>query len=416
MNFENHPCFNEKARHKFGRIHLPIAPKCNIQCNYCNRKYDCVNESRPGVASVVLSPKQAVHYLDKVFERQTNISVVGIAGPGDPFANPDETMETLHLVRNKYPDMLLCVSTNGLNLSGFVPELASLNTSHVTVTLNAIDPEIGSRIYSSVFYEGRIRNGIEGAKILLEHQIDAIKRLKEYGITVKINSVFVPGINDGHIIEVIKRVRELGAEIVNIIPLLPTKDTAFENLSEPKAGQIARLRLEAGKILPQMSHCARCRADAAGLINENMKDEIITLLGEASRIKHDNVDDGVAVNGRLVAVVSEDGININEHLGRADEVLIYEVNGGIPKFLGKKQIPISFGEEKWENYREALVGCKAIFVSAAGEFPIKKLFGSGIRVVVTEGIIEDVIRSYFAENRLETNENFECTGCSPVET
>ncbi|MGV8144026.1 MAG: nitrogenase molybdenum-iron cofactor biosynthesis protein, partial [Methanothermobacter sp.] len=26
-----HPCFNEKIHDKVGRIHVPIAPKCNIQ-------------------------------------------------------------------------------------------------------------------------------------------------------------------------------------------------------------------------------------------------------------------------------------------------------------------------------------------------------------------------------------------------
>ncbi len=51
-----HPCFNEEAKHTSARVHLPVAPKCNIQCNYCNRKFDCVNESRPGVTSSVLAP------------------------------------------------------------------------------------------------------------------------------------------------------------------------------------------------------------------------------------------------------------------------------------------------------------------------------------------------------------------------
>ena len=112
MDLKNHPCFNDKVRHLFARVHLPVAPKCNVQCNFCNRKFDCVNESRPGVSSAVLSPGQALAYLEKMMEKMPNISVVGIAGPGDPFANPDETMETLRRVRERYPEMLLCVATN----------------------------------------------------------------------------------------------------------------------------------------------------------------------------------------------------------------------------------------------------------------------------------------------------------------
>ncbi|MDP2253393.1 MAG: nitrogenase cofactor biosynthesis protein NifB, partial [Thiobacillus sp.] len=56
----NHPCYSEQAHHYFARMHVAVAPACNIQCHYCNRKYDCSNESRPGVVSEVLTPQQAV--------------------------------------------------------------------------------------------------------------------------------------------------------------------------------------------------------------------------------------------------------------------------------------------------------------------------------------------------------------------
>ena len=124
LDLTQHPCFNSDVRHTTGRIHLPVAPKCNIQCNYCDRKFDCMNESRPGVTSAVLEPKQALAYLDKVLERVPQLKVVGIAGPGDPFASPDETLETLRLVREKYPEMLLCVASNGLNVAPYAEELA----------------------------------------------------------------------------------------------------------------------------------------------------------------------------------------------------------------------------------------------------------------------------------------------------
>ena len=77
-----HPCYNRDAHREFARMHVPVAPRCNIQCNYCNRKYDCCNESRPGVTSEVLSPEQAADKVAYVRERIPNLSVVGIAGPG----------------------------------------------------------------------------------------------------------------------------------------------------------------------------------------------------------------------------------------------------------------------------------------------------------------------------------------------
>ena len=57
---QEHPCFSEKACHTFGRCHIPVAPKCNIQCNYCIRDFDCVNESRPGVTTRVLNPDESI--------------------------------------------------------------------------------------------------------------------------------------------------------------------------------------------------------------------------------------------------------------------------------------------------------------------------------------------------------------------
>ena len=191
-DFNRHPCFNVQAKGQYGRVHLPVAPKCNIQCNYCNRKYDCVNESRPGVTSTLLSPDQALVYMGRVLEREPRISVAGIAGPGDPFANPDETLETMRLIRRHYPDTILCLSSNGMNLAPHVPELAAIGVSHVTVTVNAVDPTISQQIYAWVRDGKVIYRGRQAAELLLARQLEAIRLLKEHGVTVKVNTIVNP--------------------------------------------------------------------------------------------------------------------------------------------------------------------------------------------------------------------------------
>src|SRR5512139_3406369 len=113
---KNHPCYSEEAHHHYARMHVAVAPACNIQCNYCNRKFDCANESRPGVVSERLTPAQAVHKVLAVAAEVPNLSVVGIAGPGDPLANPEKTFATLEGIRRAAPDLRLCLSTNGLAL------------------------------------------------------------------------------------------------------------------------------------------------------------------------------------------------------------------------------------------------------------------------------------------------------------
>ena len=66
------------------------------------------NQFGPGSAT------QAIAYLEQVLEAEPRITVAGIAGPGDPFANPKETMETLRLIRQRFPELLLCLASNGL--------------------------------------------------------------------------------------------------------------------------------------------------------------------------------------------------------------------------------------------------------------------------------------------------------------
>ena len=272
INRSNHPCFNDKAKHIFGRVHLPVAPDCNIQCNFCNRKYDCVNESRPGVTSALLSPYQALHYLEYVIEKNPAISVVGIAGPGDPFANAEETMKTLELIREKYPEIILCLSTNGLNINPYIERIAELNVSHVTITVNAVDFEVGVKIYSWIRYQKKIYNPDKGFEILLDNQLKAISSLKERGVAVKVNSVIIPGINDHHLENVAKRVSKLGADIMNCIPYYTTKGTVFENIKEPFPESVLEIREKASKYISQMRHCVRCRADAVGLLGKDNRE------------------------------------------------------------------------------------------------------------------------------------------------
>jgi nitrogen fixation protein NifB len=282
VNLNNHPCFNVDVKRLFGRVHLPVAPRCNIKCNYCNRKYDCVNESRPGVASAVLSPPQALTYLENVLEAEPRIKVAGIAGPGDPFANAAETMETLHLVRKRYPDIILCLSTNGLNILPYIKQLVELSVSHVTVTVNGVSPQIIKDFYAYV-REGRVvYRGINAAEFLLRRQLAAITCLKKQGITVKVNTVVVPGKNDFHIEEIAAAMKNLNVDYLNCLPLLPNENTTFNDIPEPEPQLMDELRKKADQYLPQMRHCTRCRADSVGILgNDDSKQmhKFISLTG-----------------------------------------------------------------------------------------------------------------------------------------
>jgi nitrogen fixation protein NifB len=201
-----------------------------------------------------------------LFRKRSDISVVGIAGPGDPLCEPERTIETLRAVQSAYPGLLLCVSTNGLNVPDYVDDLADSGVTHVTVTVNAVDPEIGQLIYSWAKVKNVVYRGIKAARILLARQREAIQRLKERDLMVKVNTVVIPGINTDHIESIAQEVAELGADVMNCITMIPVEDTPFVHLGAPTDEVMSHVRDFASLHIPQMFHCRRCRADAIGLL------------------------------------------------------------------------------------------------------------------------------------------------------
>jgi nitrogen fixation protein NifB len=390
LELDRHPCFNVKAKGECGRIHLPIAPACNIKCNYCNRKYDCVNESRPGVTSAVLTPLQALHYLERVMEREPSITVVGIAGPGDPMANTDETLETLRLVRSRFPHMLFCLASNGLGLPAHVDELADLGVTHVTVTINAINPAIGRRIYAWVRDGKVIYRGIEAAELLLERQLEAVKALKARGIPVKVNTIVIPGINDGHVLEVARAMADLGVDILNCMPVFPNADTPFENVPEPTHDQISSIRDAAGELLPQMHHCTRCRADAVGLLDDDRTADFRETMADCA------AEQSFLPERPYVAVATLEGMLVNQHLGEVGRFQIWERNGEGFRRVGERLAPEpGGGVRRWMDLAEVLEDCRAVLVSGIGDNPRAVLTRAGIVPVEMSGFIEEGLEAVY---------------------
>lgn len=385
-----HPCFNEEARHTHARVHLPVAPQCNIQCNYCNRKYDCVNESRPGVTSSVLTPIQAAGYLKALSDRMDNLSVVGIAGPGDPFANPEETLETMRRVKADFPDKIFCLSTNGLNLEPYIDEIARLGVTHVTLTINAVDPTVTAKIYKWVRYEKHVYRGEDGARLLLNRQLACIPRLKAKGITVKINSILIPGINENHIEEVAKVCANLGADVINCIPLIPTLDTPFENVEKPDSKMLFRVRTLAAAHLTLMSHCARCRADAAGLLGQDLT-EIHALMKEyATRL------DMTIEDRPYVAVATNEGLLVNLHLGEARSLNIFRQTPNGYQLVEERLAPApGSGDQRWVDLARLLCDCRALLVSGVGETPKSILKAGKVHVVEMTGLIDEGLEGIY---------------------
>ena len=66
-----------------------------------------------------------------------------------------------------------------------------------------------------------------------------------------------------------RKVKELGAFVMNVMPLIPQADFAGVVPATPVEMEVVRKANE--RIIGQFRHCRQCRADAAGLIGEDVK-------------------------------------------------------------------------------------------------------------------------------------------------
>ncbi|MBB3266417.1 nitrogen fixation protein NifB [Azospirillum sp. OGB3] len=436
---KNHPCYSEEAHHYFARMHVAVAPACNIQCNYCNRKYDCSNESRPGVVSEKLTPDQALRKIMAVAKEIPQLSVIGIAGPGDSLAaGGRNTFKTFEMLAKKAPDLKLCLSTNGLALPDHVDTIANYNIDHVTITINMVDPEVGQHIYPWIFHDHKRWTGLDAAKILHERQMLGLEMLTSRGILVKVNSVMIPGINDEHLMDVNKAVKSRGAFLHNIMPLIsdPAHGTHFGLTGQrgPTAQELKVLQDQCEGGAKLMRHCRQCRADAVGLLGEDRGSEFtidrIDAMGEveydqeAARTYREHVEGeragrhaakaaaqadvagtvGTDVQPILIAVATKGGERINEHFGHAKEFQIYEVGPKGAKFVGHRRVDQyceggSGDEDALGGVLSAINDCTAVFVAKIGGCPSQNLKDAGIEPVDRFAFeyIEESALTYFKD-------------------
>ncbi len=406
-----HPCYSFAAHHKYARMHLPVAPVCNISCNYCNRKYDCVNESRPGVTSEILTPAQSLEKFIRVKAALPHLSVVGIAGPGDALANWEAVTGSIRLIKAESPETIFCLSTNGLMLPRYGQDIIDLGIKHVTVTVNCLEPAIGAKIYRHVYYLGKYYAGESAAELLIGNQLAGIKLLAGNGILVKVNIVMIKGINDEHIPAVVKKVKSLGALMTNIMPLIPAPGSVFEGFSQTSRKEVNAMRDLCQPDITQMRHCQQCRADAIGLLAEDQSHRFRSPKPEAARCNR-------PARVYKIAVTSKYKKLVDLHYGHAEEFHIYETDGMNTRFIESRPTrKYCLGMENCdeaETKKDALIAgvadCDAVLTMRIGYEAQKRLLGHGIPVVESCTSVEEGLQQAFHQLRHAERPEPECSG------
>jgi nitrogen fixation protein NifB len=151
------------------------------------------------------------------------------------------------------------VSTNGLLLEERLPLLLEAGVSALTVTVNAPEARVGQQIYAWVRYQGKTYRGQEGAEVLIAHQMQGIRAALGAGLTLKVNTVLIPGVNDEHVVRLARRLKEMGVGLMNLMPLIPAGQ--MRERAAPTCDELRKARADCEAVLPQFRLCEHCRAD-----------------------------------------------------------------------------------------------------------------------------------------------------------
>jgi nitrogen fixation protein NifB len=293
----------------------------------------------------------------------------------------------------------------------------------VTVTVNAIDPDVGARFHPWIFFRGRKLEGREAARILSQRQLEGIAALRDRGVLCKVNSVVVPGLNDGHLPAVSRAVRALGAFVHNVMPLIsaPEHGTRFgvEGRRGPTAQELEAVQEACAGGAKVMRHCRQCRADAVGLLGEDRHASFplaeVAAAPEppppalaaslAGRDAYRRAADGrralladardaalaalagfpSALRGRVAVATRGEGL-VNQHFGHAREFLVYDVSRAGAQLVGLRKVDAyctgGDGDERTlDVVVRALEGCDAVLVAKVGRCPRETLATAGIEPV-----------------------------------
>jgi Nif-specific regulatory protein len=278
------PCVRDAGGGR-AALRLPVAPRCNAQCSFCDRERDCTLHGSEGDPTVLLSPQQAVEFAREALRTEPGISSVGITGPGEPLANPEATFRTLERLRDQLPDLPRFVGTNGLALVEHVDELARLGVALVIVTINGLRPEVVARLVEWVQGPDGVVGGREAAEWLIARQLAGVRAASERGIAVRVHFLLFPGINDGEVEAVAEATAAAGAGHFHVQPFTTSAAVRppFAALSAPSVRELQRAREAAARHLTLVQQCSRCASDALGCPEAVEQAPVRALLERSSR-------------------------------------------------------------------------------------------------------------------------------------
>ncbi|BEQ13915.1 NifB/NifX family molybdenum-iron cluster-binding protein [Desulfoferula mesophila] len=363
---ENYCADNLKAS---GRVHLPTAPKALARGRF----------SPEAALPRALTPDQALNWLEYLAGQGHRVKVINLNGPGDPMATPELTLLTLNLLRDHYPGVSLCLTTLGIGAAAYAKELARQNLAHVSILMDAVEPEVAQGIYAWIRPGTKTLPLAEAAALLVAEQAAAIQALAEAGVRVLVKTTVYPGINSQHIAAIAAKAAELGASEMKLFPFVAKGEDSPRPRDEATPEELSELAAQANKHLPTiLMDLATCQEMIENEFSAEVAEQAV-LPKPSPKRPH-------------LAVCSSDGFVVDTHLGQAYQFLIYGPKNGPVSLLEARPAPEpGAGDGRWQQVALLLSDCFAVLASAAGENPKRILAEKGLAVLTQEGNVEGLV-------------------------
>lgn len=156
---------------KASYLRVSVTDRCNLRCTYCAGAGDFIPHPD------ILRYEEIITFMDMA--RNMGIEKVRFTG-GEPFVRKGFA-DFLVEAATRFPEMELCVTTNGTMLVNDVERLAAAGIRRLNISLDTLDKEKYARITG---------------RDLFDRTRSCIDRCLDAGMTVKVNAVAMKGIND----------------------------------------------------------------------------------------------------------------------------------------------------------------------------------------------------------------------------
>ncbi|MBV5316582.1 MAG: hypothetical protein JZU50_02125 [Desulfobulbaceae bacterium] len=332
-------------------------------------------------AGQVFSPAEAL----LACERQEALVGVELGGPGDPLATIAATLETIALLRARFPELRISLATLGFNGAEHAADLAAAGLDQVNLLVDTLDGATAEKLYAWIRPGKKNMVLPKAVAQLLEEQPKTVQAMAGAGVTVSLRTTVYPGLNAHQAVTIAETMAALGAKEMELLPFTP----APQQVDVPPAA--TRVHMEEISKLTSRYLVTRTRqvtVDACGCSTTGCGCGC-GCGSESGAVVQPGLPKPSAERPR-VAVASATGLEVDLHLGQASTLLIYGPrDDGLTCLLETRKAPAAgSGETRWEQLAEVLPDCFALLAASAGQRPREVLAGRGIRVIITEENIE----------------------------